>query len=204
MISYSPENRPEWDALLLGGASGTGKTSVSYRLARHFAVGITEVDDLHLFLRTMTTPEQQPILHYWFTNPEAFTMSPEEILTLHISVCRVLLPAFEAVVLNHVDERTPFVLEGDYLIPELLCQSGCTDAVSAGRVRGVFLYEPDEAQIVRNFLRREPNEGEQTGRARVSWLFGQWLKEDCERRGLIALSARPWDTLLDRVIEAIN
>ena len=34
-----------WQALLLRGASGVGKTSVSYRLARHYGVGLTEVDD---------------------------------------------------------------------------------------------------------------------------------------------------------------
>ena len=41
-----------WDVLLIGGAAGTGKTSVSYRLARHFDVGITEVDDIHTALST--------------------------------------------------------------------------------------------------------------------------------------------------------
>ena len=42
------EARPlvrRWEVLLLGGASGVGKTQVGYRLAHHFAVGITEVDD---------------------------------------------------------------------------------------------------------------------------------------------------------------
>ena len=56
------QKRP-WDVLLLGGASGTGKISVSYKLARYFGVGITEVDDLHIVLETMTTPEQQPQFH---------------------------------------------------------------------------------------------------------------------------------------------
>jgi uridine kinase len=43
--------------LLIGGASGSGKTSVSYRLAHHFNVGITEVDDFQVILERMTTPE---------------------------------------------------------------------------------------------------------------------------------------------------
>jgi 2-phosphoglycerate kinase len=42
--------------LLLGGASGTGKTAVSYRLARHFDIGITEVDELQIVLEHMNTP----------------------------------------------------------------------------------------------------------------------------------------------------
>ena len=50
--------------LLIGGASLSGKTSVSYRLANHFNVGITEVDDFQVILERMTTPEQQPELHW--------------------------------------------------------------------------------------------------------------------------------------------
>jgi 2-phosphoglycerate kinase len=39
-----------WQVLLLGGASGTGKTSVSYRLARYFDIALTEVDDFQVML----------------------------------------------------------------------------------------------------------------------------------------------------------
>ena len=46
-----------WQVLLIGGASGSGKTSVSYRLANHFNVGIIEVDDFQVILERMTTPE---------------------------------------------------------------------------------------------------------------------------------------------------
>ena len=106
-------------------------------------------------------------------------------------------PSIEAVVSNHVETNTPIVLEGDYVVPEVLLRTG-------GRVATVFLYEPNEAQIVRNFEQREPDSGEQAKRARVSWLFGQWLKEECARYGAIALQPRPWSTLLDRVIEAIG
>ena len=53
-----------WQVLLIGGASGAGKTSVSYRLANHFNVGITEVDDFQVILERMTTPAQQPELHW--------------------------------------------------------------------------------------------------------------------------------------------
>ena len=36
--------RRDWQVLLFGGASGVGKTSVSYRLAHAFRVGLTEVE----------------------------------------------------------------------------------------------------------------------------------------------------------------
>lgn len=192
-----------WDVLLVGGAAGTGKTRVGRDLARLFGVGLTEVDDLHLVLETLTTPEQQPILHAWKTRPEAARLAPEGIVELHLSVARVLLPGLSAVVANHAETRAPIVLEGDYLLPELLADPGETPW-AAERVRAVFLYEPDERRIVRNFLEREPEAGEQASRARVSWLLGMWLRDECERRGLPALPARPWRSLRERVVAAVG
>jgi hypothetical protein len=52
----SASTRP-WQVLLLGGASGTGKTRLSYRLAWALDIGITEVDDFQVVLERMTTPK---------------------------------------------------------------------------------------------------------------------------------------------------
>ncbi len=204
MKEFPIQKRRTWDVLLIGGAAGTGKTRVSYRLARHFDVGITEVDDFHIVLETMTTPEQQPVLHYWKTKPESRQLLTEQIRELHISVGRVMLPALGAVIANHIETRTPIILEGDYILPELMAQRGDAHSWEAERVRAVFLYEPDERQIVRNFHLRESGADEQARRAHVSWLYGEWLKKECERYRLPALPATPWDSLPDRIVEAIG
>lgn len=202
-MEETTEHRRSWDVLLIGGASGVGKTSVSYHLARHFDVGITEVDDLFIALETLTAPEQQPVLHYWRTNPEAANLTAEGIVELQIAVSRVLSPAIAAVIANHVEECAPIVLEGDYLLPELLARQDETTRATMNRVKGVWLYEPDAAQITHNYALREPGEGDQSGRAHVSWLFGHWLKDECQRYGLVALPSRPWETLIERIKEAI-
>ena len=196
MSEVDPNELP-WRVLLLGGPSGVGKTSVSYALARRFDVGICEIDDLHIVAKQITTPAQQPVLHRWDTDANAQNLSAERIVELHIAVCRVMSASIQAVVSNHVETNTPIVLEGDYVLPEVL-------PTIASQVAGVFLYEPDENQILRNFAQREPVAGEQAKRAHVSWLFGRWLREECARYGAIALEPRPWKTLLDRVIEAIG
>ncbi len=183
--------------LLLGGPSGAGKTSVSYALARRFGVGLSEIDDLYIVAKQMTTPAQQPVLHAWDTHPRALDLAAEQILEMHIAACRVMSASIEAVVANHVETDTPIVLEGDYVLPEVLPRAG-------KRIAAVFLYEPDEMQIVRNFAQREPDAGEQAKRARVSWLFGQWLREECGRYGAVALPSRPWASVLERITEAIR
>lgn len=122
----------------------------------------------------------------------------------HWAASRALMPALEAVVLNHVQEGPPLVLEGDYLLPELAARLALVEAFARGEVRAVFLYEPDEEQLVRNLRSREPGEGEQRGRAQVSWRRGLRLREEAERHGLPALPARPWDTVLDRVLDRLK
>jgi 2-phosphoglycerate kinase len=162
-----------WEVLLIGGASGTGKTSVAYRLAHHFAVAITAIDDFQVILERMTTPEQQPVLHFWRTHPAPGTLTAEEIMRQGLEVSRAMAPALEAVIGDHLDTKVPIVLEGDFIAPMLAARSSFDGQSNAGRVRAAFLYEPDETQIRDNFSQREPEEaGLQAKRARVSWLQG--------------------------------
>ena len=193
-----------WQVLLIGGASGSGKTSISYRLAHHFGVGITEADDIHQALISLTTPEQQPILHYWGTHPETRQWSAEQILQHFLKVCDQMAPAFAAVIANHLETDIPLVLEGDYLLPALAAQSSFGGFANEGRVRGLFIHEEDEEQFVQNYLQREPTSGRQERRARVSWLHSQWLVEQAHARGGIVVNARPWDTSFERILESLK
>jgi 2-phosphoglycerate kinase len=194
----------QWQVLVLGGASGTGKTAVSYRLAQYFGVGITEIDDFQVLLERMTTPEQLPALHFWRTHPAPEQLSATEIMEQGLEIGQVMAPGLEAVIANHLEEQTPVVLEGDFVHPALAAQTSFAGIPNDRQVRAVFLYEPDEQQLLANFLQREPESGPQVVRARVSWLYGQWLKQEAERCGLPALPARPWDTLFERIIAAIS
>jgi 2-phosphoglycerate kinase len=200
----SPLEERRWDVLVIGGASGIGKTSISYRMAHDHGVGITEFDDVVDAVKAMTTPNDQPTLHYWDTHPEAMSWTPQQIVDLTQQVCEELHPAAEAVVLNHLDTEVPVVFEGDYLLPRLVSQAAFGDIPNAGRVAGIFLYDPDVEQIAANLHSREPKGGDMTVRARVSWLRGEEMRRECDRLGVPALSARPWPTLLERVSAALH
>ncbi len=160
---------------LIGGASGTGKTHVAYPVARALGAPIVEVDDIVEALLCMTTPEQQPVLHFRRTHPEAARYAPEQIVDLQVAVAEALVPALDAVVGNHLETRVPVVIEGDYLLPSFAVRSSYAGQSAEGRVRAVFVDEPDERRLVRNYRDREPAAGEQVTRARVSWLYGAWL-----------------------------
>ncbi len=192
-----------WQVLLLGGPSGVGKTAVSYRLARHFGVGITEVDDFQALLERMTTAEQQPAIHFWRTHPEPDRLSADEILEHLLEHGDAMEPGLEAVIANHLETSTPVVLEGDFILPALAVRASFSGQANGGRVRAAFLHEPDEQQLLANYLLREPKRGRQVKRTHVSWLHGQWLKQAAERLGLPVVVARPWDTVFERLIAAV-
>ncbi|MEV0581968.1 hypothetical protein [Nonomuraea sp. NPDC050310] len=178
--------------ILLGGASGIGKSSVAYPLARRLGVPLVELDDIVEALQAMTTPQQLPMLHYWCTTPEAAAFPAERIVELQIEVARALEPAVRAVVANHLETGTPVVLEGDYLLPS-------TELPGAVKV---ILHEPDEDRIVANYLSREPAAGEQRGRARVSRMYGDWLAAQAAEQGVPVVAMRPWADAVERTLRA--
>lgn len=194
----------EWQVLLIGGASGVGKTKLSYPLARYYDVNLTEIDDFQVILEKMTTPEQQPLLHFWRTNWEEYSSwSDEQRLEYFIRVSReVFQPALEAVIANHLEAGTPVVLEGDFLLPELVTYTKFAHEANNNRVKAIFIYEEDEAQIATNYFAREGEE--QTFRAHSSWLTNQWLRSECERLNLSTVAARPWGTILERAISILQ
>jgi 2-phosphoglycerate kinase len=192
-------NERPWHVLLIGGASGVGKTHVSYRVAQHFGVGITEIDDFQVILEHMTTPEQQPVVHFFNTDPDAFMrLDEEEKLAFAIRYATVMAEPLEYVIANHLDGGPPIVLEGDFLLPSLAVRPAYDGISAAGRVQAFFIYEPDEDQVARNYLARE---GEpQPERARASWRYSEWLRQEAGRLGLPTLAARPWETVFERAL----
>ncbi|MFI9293442.1 hypothetical protein [Streptomyces gardneri] len=187
---------PDWRVLVVGGASGMGKTGVGRALARRYDVPVVEVDDIVEALLAVTLPEHLPEVHFWRTHPEAAGQAPESVVERQIAIAEALAPAIEAVVANHVATDTPVILEGDYVLPG--------PATPGGPVRAVFLHEDDEAQVTANYLSREPDAGPQRHRARVSVLYGRWLAARARAAGVPVVAPRPWGDLADRVAEVLG
>ena len=187
----------DWCVLLIGGASGSGKTCVSYPLAELYGVNIIEVDDFQVFLTSMSTPQQQPEIHYWDTHPDWQQEGAEATVGQLIDVGHALLPGLEAVIKNHIDSDMPVVMEGDFILPELCAR------FDSKKVKSVFIHEPSREQILNNYLAREPEQGMQQYRTEVSYKYGNWLAAECEKYGISVIEARPWDTVIDRIVNTL-
>ncbi|MGZ9928691.1 AAA family ATPase [Streptomyces sp. NC-S4] len=198
---------PRWDLVLLGGASGVGKSLAAARIAAATGAFVVEFDDVVGAVQELTTAEQHPALHH-FDEPAAperpeGTPPPERVLALQIATAEALEPAVIGVVRNRLTVPVPAVFEGDYLTP-----AACARAVALGRaagrdVRAVFLHEGDAVRIAANYASREPGSGAQTDRAEVSARYSRWLAAEARRHALPVVDCRPWPTLADRVDQAL-
>jgi len=180
-----------WDILLIGGASGTGKTKIARQLATLYNIDLVRVDDFQVLLEALTTPETFPTLHYWSQNHRWKNEGVQNAVQRLINVGQALSPGLSAVVKDHVEENIPMIMEGDFILPEFVA------SVASERVKSVFIHEPSKEQIMQNFLAREGDE--QEFRAEISHSFGRWLADECSKHSIATFEARPWESLLDRV-----
>lgn len=185
-----------WDILLIGGASGSGKTSISLPLARLYEIDLVRVDDFQVLLKALTTPESNPSIHFEKTHPNWRNEGVEGTLKLLIDIGQMLIPGLTAVINDHIEENIPMVLEGDFILPELVV------SFQNPRIKSVFIYESSREQILQNYLAREGEH--QQFRADGSYSYGCWLMKGCSKFGIPVVESRPWDTLTERVIAKLQ
>lgn len=190
--------------LLVGGASGVGKSMMSHRLARRLGVHLTEIDDIQIALEAATGPEQLPLLHCWRTSFDEYMSWTDERRVEHfIRVCReVFEPVMRAVIADHLQTGTRVVYEGDFLLPEMATMTAYADQPNGGRVRALFVSEPDEAQLAANHGAREG--GAESARSRASSLLDAFIRAECSRHGVPLVDARPWDSVVERALTAVT
>ncbi|MCY4113576.1 MAG: hypothetical protein OXG33_06520 [Chloroflexi bacterium] len=198
----------DWLVLLIGGHSAAGKTTAAERLGRALGVPWLMVDDLRLaFQRADVTLPSGTKALYADRQPDFRKSTPEEQCAALIDVGYVMSAALEAIVENHVDQQVPIVIEGDGILPSLLARPPMLER--AAWIRAAFIVEPDESSLrialASHHGTRAVGRGqdELQAEAKAKWMFGQWLAAEASRQGLAVVEPRPWDTLPERLIEAV-
>jgi 2-phosphoglycerate kinase len=192
-------DRRRWQGLPIGGAGGVGKTHVGYRLARPSGVGIAEVGDFRVIPDRTTTPEQQPALHSFRTDPGAFCRPDGDEKPASASrYAEETAAALEHVIADHLAGGAPIVPGGGFLLPSLAARSAYDGVPAAGRVRALVVCAADADQLGRDHAARggEPR----PGRARAGWRHRERLRREAGRLGVPTPAARPWETVFARAL----
>ncbi|MGX4735011.1 AAA family ATPase [Kitasatospora griseola] len=194
-----------WDVLLIGGASGVGKSRAAAGLAAAHGAFTVEFDDVVAALQAATTPATHPALHHFaaYRDPEA-ELGPDRVLDLQIATAHTLDEALLGVVRNRLSVDVPAIVEGDYLTPRAAARAAAEAAAHRRRLHTVFLHEGDPARIGANYAHREPDLGPQPARAQVSARYSHWLADQARVHRLPVVDCHPYDTLPQRLAAALT
>jgi len=190
-------NDRNWTVLFIGGASGTGKSSIAYEMGKLYGVNVLEVDDIHLAVKTATTRESFPSIHYWETGVDWRDIGVEGNLNWLIDVSKEMIPVLKELVNRHIEDKLPIIIEGDFISPEF------TNSFENPEVKSIFINETDINQIVENYLSREGGE-KQYYRAEISVAYGKWIVDTCHKYGIRVIEARPWNIVLTRTLNSLE
>jgi 2-phosphoglycerate kinase len=189
------------DVVFVGGAPGVGKTNVARPIADRLGMSLTLVDDVYLVLERMTDPERFPAIHEWRLHPErVLALDAAGMLEHTKEVSAIVAQAMTPVIADRLDSGIRTVFEGDFIQPAFATSKMFDGVSAAGRVRSVFVYDTLE-QFAVNIAARE---GEDQPRAEISWNYSEWLRTECERLSVQSISARPWETAVERALDAIG
>lgn len=189
-------NDRNWTVLFIGGASGTGKSSIAYEIARYYGVNVLEIDDIYLSVETVTSKERFPAIHYWNTGVNWKDIGVESNVDWLIDVSKEMIPVLKELVNRHLEDKLPVIIEGDFIYPEF------TQSFENAEVKSIFVNETDMNQIIQNYLSREGGDL-QHYRAEISIAYGKWIAETCNQNGIRLIESRPWDTVLSRALESL-
>jgi hypothetical protein len=204
-----------WRVLLLGGSSGTGKSTTAQAIGRHLQIAVLLLDDVRIALQAISTYAQHPALHAFTADASPAYHSPDTYRAGLIAVAEALAPAVQAIVKHHLSagDAGPLILEGDALWPSRIATAQATAALSTHppsfdpKVRAVFLHEPDRSAIADNLAARGRGfqvlpPDRQNVITEGSWLYGNTLAGEANALGLPVVASSPFETLVNRVLSA--
>jgi 2-phosphoglycerate kinase len=194
--------------VLLGGVTGVGKSTVATQLAGR--LGITHViatDQVRQVVRAFFSHEFLPSVHYSsFDVARALAAPPQDIpatIAGFVQQAHDIAPGLDAVVERAVSDRTPMIVEGVHLLPEI---PSLHLRAQATTVRAL-LAVPDEQEHRQHFhtrgmqtLREPERYLEALDRIRV---LQDHLIEQAVAAGIPVIEAGGPDATLRRVLEVV-
>jgi 2-phosphoglycerate kinase len=195
--------------VLLGGVTGVGKSTVATQLAGRLGIPhVIATDQVRQVVRAFLSQDFLPSVHHSsFDVSKALSVPSDSSGTVagYIRQAHDIAPGLDAVVERAISDRTPMVVEGVHLLPDIPSAHLCERATT---VR-VMLAVRDEAEHRQHFhtrgmqtLREPQRYLEALDRIRV---LQKYLVERAEAAGVpvIEASGSGLETMWRRVLEVV-
>src|SRR3989344_5958575 len=158
-----------WTVYLIGGSSATGKSILARRLAEHYKISLTEVDDIRIALQEVLDKTSYPDLFTFLVNPNYLKDSDiQDLVQKLLDVGKEIWKPLNTLIDKHIACNEPVIFEGDGIIPALLAQR------NQDKVKAIFLYD-DRESLKAKELKRNGGNGSQDmadRQAEFSFAFG--------------------------------
>jgi len=186
--------------LLIGGASGTGKSTVARAIARRHDADWLQVDDLRLALQwsdvRLLDDDATEALRFLERTEDVWQLPAERLRDAMIAVGVAMTEAVAIVVGNHVAQGDVTVIEGDGILPSIVEHPELRGSLASGKLRVVFVAPSDEDELLRNMLDRgrgvpDKSEAELRRIVEMNWVYTVWLAREAEERSIPVVTTRP-------------
>lgn len=198
----------DWTVLAIIGPSGVGKSIAAQSIALAHACTWVQVDDLRLALQaTEATPDVR--LSFFDRTPKVWNRSVDELFSAITDIAFLMAPAVRIVIDSHIATNVPMVIEGDGILPSLALEPALRHHVRAGRLRFCCVVPDTVDELLDNMDARGRGIDQLTAEDRVKQAemnvaFSHWLIAACRRCSMPVVKSRPFSTLSQRILSAIE
>ena len=198
-----------WSVLLIGGASGTGKTTVAKTIARELAITWVQVDDLRLALQwsdvRLPSDDATEALYFFERTPNLWSLPAARLRDGLIAVGEAMTEAIAIVIGNHIAQNDPVVIEGDGILPAIIDHADLQGHTASGQLRTVFVSPTSKDELLRSIIDRgrgvpDRSAPELRRSAEMNWRYAEWLEREAMARAIPVVETQPWASLPTRIL----
>ena len=197
----SNQLKHNWQALVIGGAAGVGKTTVARELAERCGATVLPTDAIWIALKAATDPSSYPELHRFDPPDDEWrNQRPEYWLERHIESADAISQAMDPAVEYYMWERWSVIIEGTWIAPAAAAR--WTRRYEG--LRAVYIHEPEDLRTYLQARGISKDGRVRDHRGETFWHIGNWMREQAMAGGLPVVDVHPRETLAERVLEAAS
>jgi 2-phosphoglycerate kinase len=215
-LLHSLRSSAEPIIVLVGGASGVGKSTIASELAYRLGISrLVSTDSVREALRSLIGPELSPVLHSSTYTAWKADLLPQErdwvvpkrkrVLRGYLSQVQQLGPALTGIINRNLEEVASLVMEGIHLVPGISVKNQFGNAI----VVQLLLEVEDEEDHRKHFALREQQTNDR--RLQESYLnhfrevrfLQEFLVQQARSEGVPVIDATDMDQAVDAALEHV-